>query len=101
MSEIIFFFRERSLKEQQELSRKVKERRETERQRVEQEKRKEQEEETALEQVQQYLGIFLELAQVKELLPRRLETGVYIFLFAPSPPPGGGQTYELSGKEKG
>lgn len=50
------------------MSRKVKERRETERQRVEQEKRKEQEEETALEQVQPYLGIFSELAQVKEIL---------------------------------
>lgn len=42
--------RERSLREQQEMNRRVKERSEKERQRAEQEKRKEQEEELALEQ---------------------------------------------------
>jgi len=42
--------RERSLREQQEMNRKVKERSERDRQRAEQEKRKEQEEEMALEQ---------------------------------------------------
>ena len=48
-------FRERSLREQQEMNRKVKERSERERQRAEQEKRKEQEEELALEQVEVWI----------------------------------------------
>ena len=49
----LFFviFRERTLREQQEINRKTMERKEKERQRLEQEKRKEKEEEEALEQV--------------------------------------------------
>jgi hypothetical protein len=46
-----FLCRERSLREQQEMNRRVKERSERERQRMEAERRKEQEEELALEQV--------------------------------------------------